>query len=42
MMYDETVVEGLENARETLNQALSGGARGKIVVQVAPLPSLVG
>jgi NADPH2:quinone reductase len=36
--YDETVVEGLENARESLNQALSGGARGKIVVQVAPLP----
>lgn len=36
--YDETVVEGLENARETLNQALSGGTRGKTVVQVAPLP----
>lgn len=37
VMYDETVVEGLESARETLNQALSGGARGKTVVQVAPL-----
>jgi len=38
VVYDETVVEGLENAREALNQALSGGARGKTVVQVAPLP----
>ncbi|CAN7173804.1 NADP-dependent oxidoreductase [Mycolicibacterium frederiksbergense] len=36
--YDETVVEGLESAREALNQALSGGTRGKTVVQVAPLP----
>jgi NADPH2:quinone reductase len=38
MSYDETIVEGLESAREALNEALSGRARGKTVVQVAPLP----
>ncbi|OZM82788.1 NADP-dependent oxidoreductase [Pseudonocardia sp. MH-G8] len=39
LSYDETVVEGLENARDTLNQALSGGTRGKTVVKVAsPTP----
>lgn len=35
LTYDETIVEGLENARETLNDALSGGTRGKAVIQVA-------
>ncbi|CPS24556.1 NADP-dependent oxidoreductase [Mycobacteroides abscessus] len=34
LTYDETIVEGLENARETLNQALSGGTRGKAVIKV--------
>ncbi|WGY00442.1 NADP-dependent oxidoreductase [Nocardioides sp. QY071] len=42
LTYDETVVEGLENARETLNRALSGGTRGKAVIEVAPLPAPVG
>jgi len=35
LRYDETIVEGLENARETLNQALAGGTRGKAVIKVA-------
>lgn len=38
MTYDETIIEGLKGAREALNEALSGNARGKTVVQVAPLP----
>ncbi len=41
LSYEETVVEGLENARDTLNQALSGETRGKTVVKVAS-PSPVG
>lgn len=41
LTYDETIVDGLENARETLNQALSGGTRGKAVIQVAPAPAHV-
>jgi NADPH2:quinone reductase len=41
LSYEETVVEGLENARDTLNQALSGKTRGKTVVKVAS-PSPVG
>ncbi|MGX9674176.1 NADP-dependent oxidoreductase [Mycobacterium sp. HM-7] len=42
LTYDETIVEGLENARDTLNQALSGGTRGKAVIKVASDPSPVG
>ena len=42
LSYDETIVEGLENARDTLNQALSGGTRGKAVIKVASDPSPVG
>jgi NADPH-dependent curcumin reductase CurA len=38
LTYDETIVEGLENARDTLNQALSGGTRGKAVIKVASPP----
>jgi NADPH2:quinone reductase len=41
LTYDETIVEGLENARDTLNQALSGGTRGKAVIKVASPPSPV-
>jgi NADPH2:quinone reductase len=37
LQYDETIVDGLEQARETLNRALSGETRGKVVVKVADL-----
>lgn len=37
LQYAETIVDGLENARETLNSALSGNTRGKVVVKVADL-----
>lgn len=35
LSYEETAVEGLANARDTLNLALSGGTRGKTVIKVA-------
>jgi NADPH-dependent curcumin reductase CurA len=35
LRYDETVVDGLENARDTLNQLFSGQNRGKLVIKVA-------
>jgi NADPH-dependent curcumin reductase CurA len=34
LRYEETVVEGLENARETLNTVFSGEARGKLLIKV--------
>lgn len=34
LRYEETVVEGLENARDTLNTIFSGGSRGKLVIKV--------
>ncbi|MBY4213637.1 NADP-dependent oxidoreductase [Rhodococcus fascians] len=37
LQYDETIIDGLEKARETLNNALSGKTRGKVVVKVADL-----
>lgn len=33
--YEETIVDGLENAREALNQLFSGQNRGKLVIKVA-------
>ncbi|GAA5149425.1 NADP-dependent oxidoreductase [Pseudonocardia eucalypti] len=35
LRYEETVVAGLENARETLNAIFSGESRGKLVIKVA-------
>lgn len=34
LAYDETIVEGLSAARETLNDALSGTTRGKAIIKV--------
>jgi NADPH-dependent curcumin reductase CurA len=33
---DETIVEGIENARDALDQLFSGANRGKLLVRVAP------
>ncbi|HEY1969761.1 MAG TPA: NADP-dependent oxidoreductase [Pseudonocardia sp.] len=33
--YDETVVDGLENARDALNNMFAGSNRGKLVIRVA-------
>lgn len=41
LAYDETTIDGMENARDALNQVLSGGTRGKVVVQVASPSALV-
>jgi NADPH-dependent curcumin reductase CurA len=35
LRYEETVVAGLENAREALNTVFSGETRGKLVIKVA-------
>jgi NADPH-dependent curcumin reductase CurA len=40
LRYDETVVEGLEHAREALNQLFDGSNTGKLLVKVADLEVL--
>jgi NADPH2:quinone reductase len=36
LRYDETVVDGLENARDALNQLFAGDNRGKLLINVTP------
>jgi NADPH-dependent curcumin reductase CurA len=35
LKYDEMVVDGLENARDALNQLFEGANTGKLLVKVA-------
>ena len=35
LKYDETIVDGLENARDTLNDMFSGSNVGKLLIKVS-------